>query len=166
MPFDPQKTSAQSLIRVMEVDQGPFHQWGENELDLMLMHQLNAPLQLGFESFGDLAIRLSAYCAADKAPPNRLSDLLHSPTPSLDLLDLTKQMAKANRGQPDSPLQKIFSVIYYACCVLARTRCHSSITQLTDDALLQGVRWVLAQHWVDAKTRRIFEEGEALLAPR
>src|SRR4051812_6588394 len=108
MPFDQYKTSAQSLARIMEAQEGEFHNWGEEELDLMLLHQLAAPLQFDIElASGELAKKLMDYCAAGNSLPNRFCDLLHSPTPPIELLDLTKQFAKANRGHPDSLTQKI-----------------------------------------------------------
>ena len=91
MPFDQYKTSAQSLVRIMEAQEGEFHNWTPDELDIMLLHQLAAPLQFDMElASGDLARKPMDYCASGKPLPNRFCDLLFSPTPPIELLDLRR----------------------------------------------------------------------------
>jgi len=93
-----------------------------------------------------------------------LGNLLAYPNPPVELLEITKDFAKACRQNPNSPMpREIASVLYFASIAAALVRCRRRITGLADDALSEGFRWALSQSWLDAPTRALTEEGLKLL---
>jgi hypothetical protein len=146
---------------------GVWHDWTDNELDVMLLHQLGAEIQLDPKLMsGDMARKLMSLASRGTPLPNRYCDLFRHPDPPIELLEYAKQYAKATRHHPDSPLQKISTVIYYSAIVAALMRRNQRITGLDDGALLFGVDWVLEQTWIDPATRKLFEEAQQYLAAR
>lgn len=99
--------------------------------------------------------------AADAAGSLRsLGDLLADPNPPLELLELTKEFAKASDGRSDAPLPPpVATVLYYAAILAALLRHGRRITRLPDRALRDGVAWALRRPWLDAGTRRLFREA-------
>jgi hypothetical protein len=125
----------------------------------VLRHQLAAPL----------ADELSSpICGAEgRAEPlvgldpslETFDDLFHHANPPLDLLKRTKNFAKSCRANPDLLPPEVSTVIYYAALVLARQHHGVSITELPDELLEQGIKWALAQSWLDERTKSIFRRG-------
>ena len=56
---------------------------------------------------------------------------------------------------------EVATVLYVADVVVARVGCGQSISHLSDAAVHDNVRWVLAQPWLDPPTRRLFELAAA-----
>jgi hypothetical protein len=82
----------------------------------------------------------------------------------VELLKITKDFAKACRLSPHSPLpREVASVLYFACIAAAMVRCRRRISGLTNDALTDGLHWVLARPWLDAPTRALVEESLQLV---
>jgi hypothetical protein len=157
------KPTTASLARMMDAGGVEFE---ESELDRMLAHQLAAPLQLDMElASGALSQKLDAYRASGGSVPARFGDLLFAQNPPVELLDLVKQFAKANKAHPSAALRKIATVVYYASIVAAWLRCGRRISALDDHALAGGCRWVLEQSWIDPKTAALFGQGTKLLQP-
>ena len=132
---DINQTNPLSLAHIAEMD-GVWHEWTDDELDVMLLHQLGSEIQLDpkFVS-GDVARKLMGLAAQGTPVPNRYCDLFRHPTPPIELLEYAKQVAKSARHHPDSPHQKISTVIYYSTIVVALMRCGRRITGLDDGAL-------------------------------
>ncbi len=83
-------------------------------------------------------------------------DLFAHPAPGVELLEITKQFAKDNRSNPDSPLPaEVSTVLYYAALAAALVRHGERITRHGDEALRQGFGWVLAQPWVGEEVRAL-----------
>ena len=135
---------ADALASMLEVDWAAGRPWEERELAAVLRHQLAAPLHVDLRTRGDETVAT-------------FYDLLHHPTPPIELLALAKDFAKACRADPDSPLpREVAAVIYFGAIAVARRRCGTLITQLSPEELRAGVEWVLAQPWVDPATRELF----------
>ena len=149
-----------ALASMLEVDWAAGPLWGQQELAAVLRHQLAAPLRV---DLGD-----GAACAAEPVggaaatPPVRpetFYDLLHHPTPPVELLTRAKDFAKACRTDPRSALPKeVAAVIYFVAIAVARRRCGATITRLSPEELRAGIEWVLGQAWVDRTTRRLFDK--------
>jgi len=156
------KTNAQSFARVHGMEAGHWHQWTEDELRAMLIEQLTQPIKFDSKFMsGEMVRTLVGLRSANL--PNRFCDLFHHPSPPLGMLEYAKQIAKATRHHPDSPLQKISTILYYSAILVALMRCGKRITELSDSALRQGIDWVLRQPWIDQSTRTLFNEGVGYL---
>ena len=144
---------------------GMYHEWTDNELDVMLLHQLGTEIQLDPKLLsGDMARKLMALASRGTPLPNRYCDLFRHADPPIELLQYAKQVAKATRHHPDSPLQKISTVLYYSAILVALMRRNQRITGLDDGALAFGVEWVLEQPWIDPSTRKLFDEARVFLS--
>jgi hypothetical protein len=133
--------------------------WRAEELAAVLRHQLSAPVD--FEPHGGSREphRGHARTKPGIAVAN-FQELFHHPNPPVELLLLTKEFAKASRVQLESLLpQEVATVLYYASIVVARTRLGKRISGLDDKTTRKGVEWVVAQPWVDERTRGLFQEG-------
>lgn len=142
--------------------------WRPEELGAVLEHELAAPVQFELTQLDPrIARKLRTVCAAEGLLVKSFNDLLHHPQPPVELLELTKEYAKACIRQPESPLpEDVAKVLYYGSIIVARNRCGRRISTLKDEELDKAVRWVLAQPWLDESTRSVFEEGvNGLQAP-
>jgi hypothetical protein len=141
--------------------------WTDSEMAAIWRHQLDAPLAV---DLGGISADAGATVTMH-AQPNRtgrelrsFGDLIGHPRPPLELLQLAKEFAKAQRyaAQTDFPVETAL-VIYYASIVLALLRTGRRITEMTDADLRRGIAWSLRQQWLDAKTQALFEEALANL---
>lgn len=135
--------------------------WNPAELEAILKHQLSAPIQVDLVSLErHLAARLRLAASSHGLLLKSFGDLLHHPNPPLELLKLTKNFAKACRISRQGPLpREIATVLYFASIVTALVRCRRRITRLENADIQHGVEQCLAQTWLDAGTRQLFEEG-------
>jgi hypothetical protein len=90
-------------------------------------------------------------------------ELLTGPaSPSLDLLERVKSFAKFCKSRADGPLPApVASAIYFATIVRARTACGVNLSALDDRVLIEGVRWSLAQPWLQGAIRELLNAWEA-----
>jgi len=155
-------TSHHLLARLLSVTAGSDAGWGDDDLGDILAHQLRMPLlspagsnptggtggsrsQISFVTFGDVLLERA---------------------PDLSLLERIKEFAKDCRMNPDSTLPaEVAMVLYFGGIVAARLRCGATITSMDDDALRNGVRWVLNRTWLDHGLRPLFMEAERTLGP-
>jgi hypothetical protein len=172
MPADDiDKTEPPRLAEMLALDGArPGRVWRADELSAVLRHQLDAPLEF---DLGDLSEEY-----AQLAPPGdagslhwRVSfgELLHHARPPLVLLERAKRFAKACRNHPEGPLPvEVATVLYFACIVVARLRCDGGarISALDDATLVDGMRWALAQEWLDERTRELFAGAVEHLSKR
>ncbi|HEY7119124.1 MAG TPA: hypothetical protein VH475_21215 [Tepidisphaeraceae bacterium] len=158
---DANLTNPVSLAGIADQNEGPWHSFSEDELGGLWLAQLSSEIQFNRNVVtGEWARKLVELAARGMTIPNRFCDLFRHPNPPVELLEFTKHLAKRAQHQPDSPLQKISTVLYYASIVVALLHCGGRrITGLDDDSLAYGVRWVLEQPWLDAYTRRLFAEA-------
>jgi len=145
----------------MSVDAGAERIWRPEELKAILQHQLSVPIQFDLGGLDPgLAQKVGALATAQGLLVKSFHDLLHHPNPPLELLQLTKQFAKASRNHPDSPLPpEVATVLYFVSISVAMTRCGERISNLDDETLRRGIKWVLAQPWVDDATRGPLQES-------
>lgn len=155
------QSDSRRLADLMSVDAGAERIWRPEELKAILQHQLSVPIQFDLSGIDPgLARTMGTLAAAQGLLVKSFNDLLHHPSPPLELLQLTKQFAKSSRSHPDSPLPpEIATVLYFASIAVAMTRCDERITNLDDETLRRGIEWVLAQPWVDDATRGLFQES-------
>src|SRR6476661_9855666 len=154
-------TSHHLLARLLTVTAGSDAGWGDDDLGDILTHQLRMPL----------------LAATGGAPPGAsrsgsqvsfvtFAEALLDPAPELSLLERIKEFAKDCRMNPDSTLPaEVAMILYFGGIVAARLRCGATITSMDDDALRNGVRWVLNRTWLDHDLRPLFMEAERTLGP-
>lgn len=135
--------------------------WDASELAAVLRHQLRAPVVFDLGTLGETAqARLQKVFETRRKPGLSFGELLHAPKPSVRLLKLTKQFAKAHRAHPESPLPvEVAAVLYFATILVARLRRRRRISDLHDADLRRGLRWTIRQPWVDEETRNLCQEG-------
>lgn len=115
---------------------------------------------------GDASPELSSRIAHDGLAPRSLGELVRRRGPTLDLLELAKQFAKSNRGNPDSPLPvEVSTALYYVAIAAALVAHGELITDLAHDSLRSGFEWLASQSWTDAASLALARQGrERLLA--
>ena len=136
----------------------------EAQLSRMWQDQIEAPIR--FESkflTPEMTAKLVDSAARGVAIPDRFSTLFTRADPPIELLEYAKALAKAVRHRPDTPADKIATVLYYCAIAAALVRCGRRITELDDAALDFGINWVLEQNWIDTPTRRLFNDASAYL---
>jgi hypothetical protein len=153
------------MAALINVGSGDERIWNADELEAILKHQLSAPIEVDLASLERrLAAQLRLAAASHGLLLKSFGDLLHHPNPPLELLKLTKDFAKACRLSRGGPLpREIATVLYFASIVVAMVRCQRRITRLDDADTRHGVEQCLAQTWLDAATRQLFEDGLKVL---
>jgi hypothetical protein len=134
--------------------------WHAKELGDILRHQLAAPLE--FEIIGvngELVAQLRVKWGV--APEiETFGDLFEHPQPTVEMLELTKEFAKASRAHADGPLpEEVAVVLHLLSIVAALTKCGKRITRLDDEGLRFGLNWALEQPWLDESTRKVLQTG-------
>ena len=130
------------------------HEWSTAELRDMLRHQMAAPLHL---SLGTLSGEVAHQLRSIDPPLDRLitlGHLLRHRDPPIELLKLIKRFAKMCRNDPENPLpSEIVMLLYYASIAVAWERCRARISDLSPAALRRGLKWLVAQPWVEDETK-------------
>ncbi|MBA2706866.1 MAG: hypothetical protein H0U59_03570 [Gemmatimonadaceae bacterium] len=138
-------------------------QWAPQELGAMWKHQLEAPLQFDLSTIAkDVDATITQMTRADPRPLGRFVDLFRHPRPPLELLQWTKDFAKAQTSGEGMP-PEIAAALYYASILLARMRCNRRISELDDAALYRGSARIMEQPWLDPETREFFSTALASL---
>jgi hypothetical protein len=158
-------TDRQQLATLLDLAPDAERLWRDEELGAILRHQLTAPMQVDLINLErGLAVKVRNLAEAQGLTLKSFGDLLAHPNPPVELLQITKDFAKACRLSPHSSLpREIASVLYFASIAAALVRCRRRITGLPNDALADGLNWVLARPWLDAPTRNLIEESLQLL---
>jgi hypothetical protein len=153
------------LAEMMDLSSGFKRIWRPGELGAILRHQLAATVQFDLGSLDvGLRSRLSDLTASENLLLKSFGDLFSHPHPPVELLELTKEFAKANRSHPDSAYPDAVSeVLYFLSIAVAMVRCGQRISQLDDDSLRRGMAWVASQEWVDEKMKSVLAEAQAML---
>ncbi|HSI36195.1 MAG: hypothetical protein ACAI43_00655 [Phycisphaerae bacterium] len=148
-----------SLLLLLNLDEVAATSWSSGDLGQILSHQLAAPLVLEVtdKTCGD----------AGAAPIRSLGELLRHPRPPLELLKLTKELAKSSDSRQTSPIPpEVATVLYYASIATAVDRHGTLITSLSPPEVADGFRWCMNQPWVDGHLVRVFEHAVESLATR
>lgn len=135
--------------------------WGPDELAAVFRHQLLAPV---FVDLGQMpkraALKLKHLSDAQGLLLKSFSELFHHPAPPVELLELTKDFAKANMDHPESALPgEVATALYYISIAVAYVRLGARISKLRDDDLRRGWLWTRDQGWIDEKTKALLVEA-------
>jgi hypothetical protein len=135
--------------------------WRPDELAAIFKHQLSAPV---FVDLGQLskgaATKLKQISDAHGLLLKSFSELFHHPAPPIELLELTKDFAKANMDHPESALpSEIATALYFTSIAAAYVRLGTRISRLGDDDLRRGWLWTRDQGWIDEKTKTLLIEA-------
>jgi len=154
-------SKASLLAEMMGLGKDDRELWKPEELEAMLEHQLSAPVEFDFSSVDVDLARFVPPLGSTEGPPIRsFKDLLHHPCPPVQLLESTKEFARACRKSPDCLLPDgVAAVLYLLSIVVALTKCERRISKLDDQALRYSLDWALDQSWVDESTRELLREG-------
>jgi len=160
-----ERTGPAQLAKLLEASRSDRHAWTPSELEAMLVHQMSAGIEVDLGSLPpEVSAMLGGSSAGTGATIRTFRDLFTHSQPPVELLQLTKQFAKAMVYSPDSPIPaEIGQVLYLAAIVAAQVRCGQRITELDAAALREGIAWVLAQDWLDPALRGLFESGRSHL---
>jgi hypothetical protein len=141
--------------------------WRPDELAAIFRHQLSAPVIVDLGGFDPgTAVRLKVASEAQGLLLKSFSELFHHPAPPVELLEATKEFAKANLDHPESCLPgEIATAIYYTSIAAALVRLDKRISQLPDADLRRGLSWVREQGWIDERTRGLLGEALGKLPP-
>ncbi len=155
------------LAQIMDIGVADPRIWRPEELAAIARHQLSAPVQFDLGAVeGRISEKLKAVTSGEGLLLRSLDDLLHHPHPPVELLELTKQFAKACWHHPDSPLPpEVAALLYCASIAVALVRCGERITSRDDAELRQHFTWFLQQSWVDEATESLFREAIDALGP-
>ena len=160
-----QGSDPRRLAELLDVSDTPTVQWRQGDFASVLRHQLAAPLAT------DLG-PITPEAAPDESPGgtnvrhlSTFHDLLLAADPPLELLQRAKTFAKAHRTPTDGGLPpELAAYLYYACIAAALVRRRTRISQLTDEALLEGFAWCCSQVWGDVALAHLFEEAPRFVA--
>jgi hypothetical protein len=159
---------ARMLARMLRLGESEHRVWRPEELGEVLAHQLAAPVVVDLESLDPgLGARLRDLCSSRSLVLNSFADLFFHPQPPLELLELTRQFARACRSHPDAMLpHEIATLLYVMSIVVAMLRCGARITTLDDGALRSAIVWLIEQPWVEPRLVGLLNEGLRHLAAR
>jgi len=155
-----------SLADLMDCRSDHEETWSAGDLEAILEHQLAADVQFDLERFDEaVGLDLPELLRSAEGPPIRsFRELFEHPQPPIELLDLTRQFAKACRSQGDSPLPaEIATILYLASIATAMIKRDHRLTSLANEALRNGFDWALDRGWLDESTRRLLQQGREAL---
>ena len=155
------KGPPKSLAMLLQAGAEEARLWRREELGAIFRHQLSAPILVDLGGFSPGAAgRLKALSAGQSLLLKSFADLFHHATPPVELLQLTKDFAKANMDHPDSSLPpQIAAALYYASIAAALVRLDARISQLKDCELRKGLDWARGQEWIDGATKELFDQA-------
>jgi len=141
--------------------------WRPDELAAVFRHQMSAPVMVDLSGFDPAtATRLKTLSEAQGLLLKSFSELLHHPSPPVELLELTKDFAKLNLDHADSTLpSEIAAALYYTSIAAALVRLDTRITQLKDAELRRGLGWTREQPWIDRQTKDLLAGAIEKLGP-
>jgi hypothetical protein len=142
--------------------------WEPAEFRAIVEHLLQSPMQFDLAGLEPgVSGKLARLTESQGLLLKSFGDLLRHPLPPLELLELTKEWAKANRECPESSLPpEVVSVLYYACIAAALARLGKRITKLSDAQLQTGFAWSASQPWAGDELNQLFSEVQTKVASR
>ena len=156
-----------SLAALLEASGERARLWRPEELGAIFRHQMSAPVLVDLGGYDPgTAARLKTLSAAQSLLLKSFSDLFHHPAPPLELLELTKDFAKANMDQRESSLpNEVAAALYYTSIAAALVRLDARITRLPEAELRRGLLWTREQPWLDEETKQLLLQAAAKIAP-
>jgi hypothetical protein len=156
-----------NLAALLEASGEESRLWRPDELAAIFRHQMSAPVLVDLGGYDPgTAARLKKLGDAQSLLLKSFADLFHHPTPPLELLQLTKDFAKANMDHPESSLPgEVAAALYYASIAAALVRLNARITRLPDADLRRGLLLTRQQPWLDAETQQLLLQAAGKIAP-
>lgn len=153
------------LSQLLELGLASGRPWQPAELAAAWDYHLSAPLRFELSGLDADQARESRELLAEQGPlVGCLRALLRHPVPPVELLEMTKDFAKACLDSTDSPLPPhVAGVLYHTVIAVALTRTGERITRLSNHELARGFNWALAQEWIDPGSRATLEEARKTL---
>jgi hypothetical protein len=141
--------------------------WRPEELAAIFRHQLSAPVLLDLGGYNPAtAANVRLLSDAQGLLLKSFSELFQHPTPPLELLELTKNFAKANMNSAECAIPgEVATALYYLSIASALVRLGARITTLEEADLKRGLLWAKSQVWVDDVTRKLLEEALVATEP-
>ncbi|MEI6392299.1 MAG: hypothetical protein WCT12_14490 [Verrucomicrobiota bacterium] len=168
--FDPSgsvfKSRPKSLATLLAAREERGRLWRPDELGAIFRHQMSAPVMVDLSGFdAATAVRLKTLSEAQGLLLKSFAELLHHPSPPVELLKLTKDFAKLNLDHSQSTLPtEIAGALYYTSIAAALVRLDMRISQLTDADLRRGLLWARQQAWIDEATKGLLDQALDKLA--
>ena len=154
------ETDARALSRMFQLAGTEQPNWQPDELGALWQHQLKAPIDFDLTQFaGFLPPQLEALQQRAGSDIDTFGQLLHHRCPPVELLEATKQFAKACRRGESSLPDEIATMLYILSIVAAASRGSRPISKLVDQALCHALDWASQQTWLDQPTRVLVDEG-------
>jgi len=155
------RSRAKALAALMATGEERAKLWRPEDLAAMFRHQMSAPMLVDLGGFdARTATKLRTLSDAKGLLLKSFGDLFHHPSPPVELLELVKNVAKANLDHPESGLPgEIASVLYYSSIAAALVHLDTRISQLSNSDLKRGLRATAEQPWLDEKTKGLLAEA-------
>jgi len=155
-----------SLAALLEGSGERARLWRPEELGAIFRHQMSAPVLVDLGGYdAGAAVRLKKLSDAQSLLLKSFADLFHHPAPPLELLELTKNFAKANMDNAESALpNQVAAALYYTSIAAALVRLDARISRLTDTDLRRGLLWTKEQPWLDVRTQDLLLEAVAKIS--
>jgi hypothetical protein len=150
-----------SLAALLESSAERTRLWRPEELGAIFRHQMSAPVLVDLGGYdAGVAMRLKKLSDAQSLLLKSFADLFHHPSPPLELLELTKNFAKANMDNAESTLPgEVAAALYYTSIAAALIRLDTRISRLPDADLRRGLLWTNDQPWLDDPTRELLRQA-------
>jgi hypothetical protein len=160
------KSPAKELSELLAAGEEQSHLWRPDELAAIFKHQVSAPLLVDLGGFDPgTAAQLKLLSEAQGLLLKSFADLIHHPSPPLQLLELVKNFAKANADHPGGGLPaEVASALYYLSIAAGLVHLDTRISKLSDPDLARGLAWARAQVWLDERAGRLLAEALAKVA--
>jgi hypothetical protein len=112
------------------------------------------------------AARLKRLSEAQSLLLKSFADLFHHPSPPVELLELTKDFAKANMDHAQSSLpHEVAAALYYTSIAAALVRLGARISRLPEGELRRGLLWTGEQAWLDEETKQLLLQAAGKMGP-
>jgi len=156
-----------SLAALLEASGEGVRLWRPEELGAIFRHQMAAPVLVDLGGYDPgTAARLKRLSDAQSLLLKSFADLFHHPAPPVELLELTKDFAKANMDHAQSSLpSEVAAALYYTSIAAALVRLGARITRLPEAELRRGLLWTRAQAWLDEETKQLLLQAAEKMAP-
>ena len=153
------------LAKLMRLDSNLQENWSAEELREIFCHQLAAPLTFDLTVIDqNISDTIRSLYSTKANCPESFGDLFAHPSPSLELLNLTKQFAKKCGQESEIGLPKdVAAVLYLAAVSAALVHCGEQITETDRKSLKAKVDWALGREWLEQSIRILFEQTHDLL---
>ena len=156
-----------SLAALLEASGEEARLWRPEELGAIFRHQMAAPVLVDLGGYDPgTAARLKILSDAQSLLLKSFSDLFHHSAPPLELLELTKDFAKANMDHAQSSIPgEVAAALDYTSIAAALVRLDARITRLPPADLRRGLLWTREQAWLDADTKQLLLQAADKIAP-